>query len=82
MEKVRLIGINSICEMTKEGWQEKYNVKVDVNGKKYMFKSDLKNGVKKETEKFFSAKNYDYSCFEAMYGRVSKEIKNMYGKED
>lgn len=78
MDKVRLVGIDSKCMTTKNGWQELYNIKIDVNNISFDFDSDLKNGVRKETEKIFSPSEYDYSCFESMYGRTPKAIKSMY----
>lgn len=78
MDKIRLVGIQSKCVTTKEGWRELYNVKIDVNNTILDFDSDLKQGIRKETEKIFNPSEYDYSCFESMYGRTPKIIKSMF----
>lgn len=75
MDKVRLVKVRSISQESENGWKEEYRVIVKVNNKIIEFKTDLKDGVKSETQKIFDKTKYDYSCFESMYGREPKENK-------
>lgn len=64
----------NIVSVWKKGqYQEMYNVKIGINGKEYSFNSDLSEGVENACKKIFSETKYAYNCFNAMYGRGSKQ---------
>lgn len=64
MNTIELIEVRAIADK-----ENIFNIRVKINDNFLDFETDLKNGVKKETEKQFNPNKYDFSRFENYYSR-------------